>query len=173
MYLRICLHYVCALCVPGLQWGQKSLEQDLGGREPLCGAGNRILVLCKSIKSFCLLSQLSSPCLLSYPPLAGIFCVVSYGLSNLLPYLRIVSFKSRNIFVMSLKSLSLVCDICFLLLAVLLCTVLSLLLFIYYFEKYRDKAKRKREERAGSNIAVHLYEELILWFVLLTLQSKT
>lgn len=115
MYLRICLHYVCALCVPGLQWGQKkSLEQDLGGREPLCGAGNRILVLCKSIKSFCLLSQLSSPCLLSYPPLTGIFCVVSYGLSNLLTYLRIVSFKSRNIFVMSLKSLSLVCDICFL-----------------------------------------------------------
>lgn len=115
MYLRICLHYVCALCVPGLQWGQKKtlepLEKDLGGREPLCGAGNRILVLCKSIKHFCLLSQLCSPCLLSYPPLAGVFCVVSYGLSNLLTYLRIVSFKSRNIFVMSLKSLSLVCDV--------------------------------------------------------------
>lgn len=45
------------------------------------------------------------------PSLGWYFRVVSYGLSNLLTYLRIVSFKSRNIFVMSLKSLSLVCDV--------------------------------------------------------------
>lgn len=64
------------------------------------------------------------------------------------------------------------CHRWFLLFAVLLCTVVSLLLLIY-FEKYRDKAKRKCEERAGGNTAVHLYTELILQFVLLSLQSKT